>query len=80
MSQMAGAAEEMPEALILNPYDAEGVADTIRLALDMPVEERRARMHALRERVRQQDIYAWVGACLRDAGTPESILGRLASP
>ena len=48
ISQMAGAAEELTDALIVNPYDAEGVADSIRHALEMPVDERRRRMRAMR--------------------------------
>jgi trehalose-6-phosphate synthase len=68
ISQMAGAAEELTDALIINPYDAEGVADSIRQALDMPIDERRRRMHAMRQYLRIHDLYAWAEACLSDAG------------
>lgn len=68
VSQMAGAAEEMTDALVINPYDPEGVADTIRQALEMSEEERRQRMRHMRSHLETHDIRAWADACLRDAG------------
>lgn len=52
ISQMAGAAEELTEALIINPYEAEGLSDSIRHALEMPADERRRRIR------RHADIFA----------------------
>ncbi len=68
VSQMAGAAEEMTDALVINPYDPEGGADTIRQALEMPAEERTERMRRMRAYLEAHDIRAWADACLRDAG------------
>jgi trehalose-6-phosphate synthase len=68
ISQVAGAAEELTDALIINPYDAEGVADSIRQALEMPIDERRRRMRAMRAYLQAHDLRAWAEACLRDAG------------
>jgi trehalose 6-phosphate synthase len=68
ISQMAGAAEELTEAVIINPYDAEGLADNIRHALEMPADERRRRMGAMRAHLQTHDLYAWADACLSDAG------------
>lgn len=68
ISQMAGAAEELTEALIINPYDAEGLGDSIRHALEMPADERRRRMAAMRTYLQMHDLYAWAEACLSDAG------------
>jgi trehalose 6-phosphate synthase len=68
VSQMAGAAEEMTDALVINPYDPEGVADMIRQALEMPAEERISRMRRMRAHLATHDIRAWADACLRDAG------------
>jgi trehalose-6-phosphate synthase len=65
---MAGAAEELTEAVIINPYDAEGLADNIRHALEMPADERRRRMGAMRAHLQTHDLYAWADACLSDAG------------
>jgi len=66
LSQFAGAAEELQEALIVNPYDTDGTADTIREGLEMPLEERCERHEALLARIRKQDARAWLTAFLRD--------------
>ncbi len=68
LSEMAGAASELPEALIVNPYDISAVAEALHRALAMPDEERRARMSALRHRVRANDVRVWLGRFL-DAAT-----------
>jgi trehalose-6-phosphate synthase len=68
VSHMAGAAAEMTDALVINPYDLEGVADAIRQAIEMPLEERRERMHRMRTYLEAHDIRAWSDECLRDAG------------
>lgn len=59
LSEFAGAASELGEALHVNPYDLDGTARAIRQALDMPREERRQRMRALRSRVLAQDVHRW---------------------
>jgi trehalose 6-phosphate synthase/phosphatase len=59
LSEFAGAAVELDSALIVNPYDIESVAATIKRALTLPAEERRARMARLRGRVHAYDIHAW---------------------
>jgi trehalose 6-phosphate synthase/phosphatase len=68
LSEMAGAAEEMQEALVVNPFDVEAVAETLHRAIAMPEDERRARMSALRDRVRANDVHAWVSRFLDAAG------------
>ena len=61
LSEFAGAAAEMQRgALLVNPYDTEGVADTIRRALEMPRGARRSRMRRMRRAVFENDIYRWV--------------------
>jgi len=60
LSETAGAAAELPEALIVNPYDIDAVADSLHRALEMPAAERRARMSALRHRVRANDVWGWL--------------------
>jgi trehalose 6-phosphate synthase/phosphatase len=59
LSEFAGAATELREAVIVNPYDVEGMADAIERALEMPVEERRKRMRALRTQVKARDVHWW---------------------
>jgi trehalose 6-phosphate synthase len=51
----------------VNPYDVEGVAATLRRTLELPREERRARMRRLRRAVRAADVYAWLDGYLRAA-------------
>jgi trehalose 6-phosphate synthase len=61
LSEFAGAAAEMRNgALLVNPYDYEGVAAAIHAAFLMPPPERRARMRRLRRRIRRHDVYDWV--------------------
>ena len=67
LSELAGAAEELQEAIHVNPFDVEGMAAAIDSALRMPTEERRARMAALRDRVRVGDAKSWADRFLADA-------------
>lgn len=64
ISEFAGAAAEMGEALMVNPYDIQSVAATMRMALEMPVEEQRRRMSILRERARERHNLMWADAFL----------------
>jgi trehalose 6-phosphate synthase len=66
LSQFAGAAEEMTEALIVNPYNIEETADLIKSALEMPLEERLARYNALMAAVRKSDAGAWARSFLAE--------------
>jgi trehalose 6-phosphate synthase/phosphatase len=59
LSEFAGAAEELGEALLINPYDIDAVADSILQALEMQPAERRARMRALRRRVTARTAGRW---------------------
>jgi trehalose 6-phosphate synthase len=59
LSRFAGAAEQLKEALLVNPYDTEGTAQAIQRALQMPLEERQARHQKLLERIRSQDVHWW---------------------
>jgi trehalose 6-phosphate synthase len=59
LSRFAGAAAELREALLVNPYDVDGVADAIAQAHAMPLAERRERWRAMLETLRVHDITAW---------------------
>jgi trehalose-6-phosphate synthase len=67
LSRFAGAARDMPEALIVNPYHVEEVADAIHRSLTMPPAEQRERMANLRSTVREFNVYRWAGRMLSDA-------------
>jgi len=68
LSRFAGAAREMTEALIVNPYHVEECAAAIQRALTMPEAEQRERMASLRMTVREFNVYRWAGRMLTDAG------------
>jgi trehalose 6-phosphate synthase len=59
LSQFAGAAEDLEEALIVNPYDIDEVAGAMQKALTMPLAERAERHSALLRRVRMRDVRCW---------------------
>jgi trehalose 6-phosphate synthase/phosphatase len=59
LSEFAGAASELSEALLVNPYDADQTAATLHRALNMPSDERRTRMAILRHRVMTYDVHWW---------------------
>jgi len=59
LSRFAGAAEQMREALLVNPYDIPATAQAIQRALQMPLDERRARHTALLAQTRAQDVHWW---------------------
>ena len=67
LSRFTGAARELTEALVVNPYDLEGVADTLRVALMMSPTEQHERMRALRAQVAEFNVYRWAGGMLLDA-------------
>jgi trehalose 6-phosphate synthase len=59
LSDRAGAAKELTEALLVNPWDTRGLARALKQALDMPLSERRARHEKLLAALRENDIYSW---------------------
>ncbi len=64
LSQFTGAARELKDALLINPYDCESFADAIAQALVMPAEEREKRMQKMRAAVEQNNIFRWAGKVL----------------
>lgn len=59
LSQFTGASLELRDALSVNPYDTEQLAEAIRRALEMPPEEQRARMRRMRQTVKEHNVYRW---------------------
>jgi trehalose-6-phosphate synthase len=66
LSRFAGASWELRDALLVNPYDLDGMAEAVRAAVEMPAEERRARMARMRQAVREHNIYRWAGLLLSE--------------
>jgi trehalose 6-phosphate synthase len=59
LSQFAGASRELRDALIINPYDTEQMAEAIRYALEMSQDEQQSRMQRMRETLKSHNIYRW---------------------
>ena len=81
LSEFTGAARELTEALIVNPYDLEGSSDALAAALTMPAEEQQDRMRSMRSLLVQFNVYRWAGKMLVDAArlrNQERVSGRLA--
>ena len=72
LSTFAGAARELRDALLVNPYDAHDLAEALDRAVRMPVEEQRARMARMRNIVGRANAYRWARRMLkgRAAGPP----------
>lgn len=67
LSQFTGAARELPEAIIVNPYDTDQCATALHLALTMPAGEQRARIRLMRGLIQEFNVYRWAGRMLIDA-------------
>jgi len=67
LSQFTGAARELPEALVVNPYDADQCATALDAALTMPLRMQRARMRLMRGLLREFNVFRWAGRMLLDA-------------
>ena len=61
LSQFTGAARELRDALLVNPYDIDQTAEAIRAALEMEPEEKQLRMHRMRKYIKEHNIYQWAG-------------------
>jgi trehalose 6-phosphate synthase len=67
LSQFTGAARELADALIVNPYDIEQCAAAMHVALTMSAEEQRTRMRSMRNLVQEFNVFRWAGRMLIDA-------------
>jgi trehalose 6-phosphate synthase len=66
LSRFTGAAVELRDALLVNPYDIVGVAGAIHAGLEMHLDERRERMQRMRRQVMEHNIYMWAARILGD--------------
>lgn len=64
LSEFAGAADELRDALLVNPHDIDGLKASFLRALHMPLDEQKRRMHALRQQVFESNVTRWVDAFL----------------
>jgi len=80
LSCFTGAARELTEALIVNPYDLEEASSAMAAALRMPPDEQRERMRSMRSLLAEFNVYRWAGRMLTDAAglrRKERVTGRL---
>jgi alpha,alpha-trehalose-phosphate synthase [UDP-forming] len=61
LSRFTGAARELNDALLINPYATDDFAESIKRAIEMPVEQRQSRMRKLRQGVEENNVYRWAG-------------------
>jgi alpha,alpha-trehalose-phosphate synthase [UDP-forming] len=66
LSSFAGAAHELTDALLVNPYDAQQLAEAIRQALDMTEEQQEIQMSRMRKMVHEHNVYRWAANLLSD--------------
>jgi len=66
LSRFTGAAQELRDALLVNPYNIEQVGEAIRTALEMSPGERRLRMERMRHQVKEHNVYRWASSVLTD--------------
>jgi trehalose-6-phosphate synthase len=78
LSEFAGAAEELTEALLVNPYNADEIAERLRQAVEMEAAEKCVRMHTMREKVRANSLERWSESFLAEL-TPEARFGESAA-
>jgi alpha,alpha-trehalose-phosphate synthase [UDP-forming] len=81
LSKFTGAAVELRDALMVNPYDVVGVAEAIHMGLEMNLAERRERMRRMRRQVMEYNIYLWAAKALgdlRELRLDNADLGRVA--
>jgi trehalose 6-phosphate synthase len=80
LSEFTGAARDLSEALVVNPYDLSQASDALAAALSMPPAEQRERMRSMRRMLAEFNVYQWAGRMLVDAAElrrRERISGRL---
>ena len=76
LSRFTGAARELPEAILINPYDIEDFAEKIKETLQMSKKDKLQRMAKLRETVSENDIYKWANKFINELAKPLKTLRR----
>jgi trehalose 6-phosphate synthase len=66
LSPFTGASGELRDALVVNPYDVEQLAEAIRFGLEMDPEEKKTRMRRMRQGIREFNIYRWAADLIKE--------------
>ena len=77
LSEMAGVAKEMGEALIINPNNINEIAESINQALTMPLDEQRERMIFLQDRIKRYDVFKWSSEFVKSLSKVEEVQNSL---
>lgn len=77
LSEMAGVAQEMGEALMINPNNINEIADSIQHALTMPLDEQRERMIFLHDRIKRYDVFKWASEFVKSLEKVQTIQNSL---
>jgi trehalose-6-phosphate synthase len=65
LSRFTGAAQELSGSLLVNPYNIEEMANAIKIAIEMPLEEQQLRMNQMRQTILRHNIYSWAASLLK---------------
>jgi trehalose-6-phosphate synthase len=80
LSRFTGASHELHDALLVNPYDVEDMAEAIHRAVTLEPDDRRSRMSRMRAHVREHNIFGWAGLLLAElARIPREAFNRPAA-
>ena len=66
LSEMAGAATQLRDALLINPQDRKEIVEALRTAIEMPLEEQKERLKALQEVIQQYDVKHWANTFIKE--------------
>lgn len=77
LSEMAGAAKELAEAIIINPNNTEEIAEALKMALELPVEEQKRRNQIMRLRLRRYDVMRWAGDFVNELISMQEVQDRV---
>jgi len=66
LSRFAGASKELIDSVSINPYSTEEFADSIKFSIEMPIEEKKKRMKAMRDAVKTNNVYRWAGNIINE--------------
>lgn len=73
LSRFTGASKELIDAVGINPYSIEEFADSIKLAIEMPLEEKRKHMENMRSIIKQNNVYRWAGDIITELVTLKKV-------
>ncbi len=80
LSNFTGTARELGDAVMVNPYDIEQMADAIKTSLEMPIKERKGRMNKMKEIIKEKNVYRWASKFILELSNLKITLGSPKKP